>query len=67
MTFDVGPEIWGKRLEFLKELFPGVSRVAFLWHPAFPGSGTQVRAAAEAARALGLTVGSVEVRGPGFT
>jgi putative ABC transport system substrate-binding protein len=56
-------ELGGKRLELLKEAVPKVARVAVLYDPAIPSS---VLAAKEilpvAARALGLTVRSWEVR-----
>jgi len=57
LTFVVGPEIAAKRLELLKEMLPGVSRVAYLasreekdWES--PG-GRSVRTAAQA---LGVTL-----------
>jgi putative tryptophan/tyrosine transport system substrate-binding protein len=35
MTGDtnVGPDVWAKRVQMLKELIPSVSRVAYLWNP----------------------------------
>jgi hypothetical protein len=33
VTVDVGPEIWAKRLEVLKQVAPTVSRVSVLWSP----------------------------------
>jgi len=53
LTLDVGPESEGKRLELLRETFPGISRVAFIggkadWEGPF-GSVVQ-----RAAQALGL-------------
>ena len=49
----LGPELGGKRLELLKEVVPGIVRVAYLW-----GSGSQAAASTEketqaAARGLG--------------
>lgn len=64
LTQDVGDEIWGKRLELLKEAVPRLSRVAVVWNPAFPPNKARMNATVEAARRLGLTVQSVEVRGP---
>jgi putative ABC transport system substrate-binding protein len=61
---DATPEIIGKNLELLKEAAPRVSRVAFLWNPVPPGAGTTKNAVESAARRLGLTLQSVEVRGP---
>jgi len=58
------PEIIGKNLDLLKEAAPRLSRVAFLWNPVPPGAGTTKNAVESAARRLGLTFQSVEVRGP---
>ena len=33
---DIGAELYGKRLELLKETVPKLSRVAFLWSPTNP-------------------------------
>ncbi len=60
---DPAPEILGKNLELLKEAVPGVSRVALLWNPAPPGAGTYRNVVESAARKLGVTFQSVEVRG----
>ena len=60
---DPAPEIIGKNLELLKEAAPRVSRVAFLWNPIPPGAGTYKNAVESAARSLGVTFRSVEVRG----
>ena len=60
---DPTPEITGKNLELLKEAAPRVSRVAFLWNPVPPGAGTYRNAVESAARSLGVTFQSVEVRG----
>jgi ABC-type uncharacterized transport system substrate-binding protein len=56
-------ELAGKRLELLKEAVPKIARVAVLYDPAIPASVTEVREVLPvAARALGLTVRSWEVR-----
>ena len=60
---DPAPEIMGKNLQLLKEAAPRVSRVAFLWNPVPPGAGTYRNALESAARNLGVTFQSVEVRG----
>ena len=60
---DPNPEIIGKNLELLKEAAPRVSRVAFLWNPVPPGAGITKDAVESAARNLGVTFQSVEVRG----
>ena len=60
---DTAPEIIGKNLELLKEAAPRLSRVAFLWNPVPPGAGTSKNVVESAARNLGVTFQSVEVRG----
>jgi putative ABC transport system substrate-binding protein len=53
----------GKRLELLKEAVPKVARVAVLYDPANPATVLELKEALRvAARALGLTVRSWEVR-----
>lgn len=51
----------GKRLEYLKTTLPGVTHVAVLWDPKAPGSVPQWEESLERARALGLTLYSMEV------
>jgi len=60
----LSPELSGKRLELLKEVVPGLSRVAVLWNPANPSAALQRRETEAAARALGLRVQVLEARGP---
>ena len=56
-------ELGGKRLELLKEAVPKVARVAVLYDPANPANVREVKEVLPvAARALGLTVRSWEVR-----
>jgi putative ABC transport system substrate-binding protein len=56
-------ELGGKRLELLKEAFPKVARVAFLHDATMLGSAREVKEDLPvAARGLGLTVRSWEVR-----
>src|SRR2546427_9623780 len=58
------PELGRKRLQLLKEVVPGVSRVAVLWNAANPYTLLLVRETEAAARTLGVQVQSLEVRGP---
>jgi putative ABC transport system substrate-binding protein len=69
---ELTPELGAKRLELLKEAVPKVRRVAVLWNPSYSESFSpnfrfwspdwkEIRAAAQA---LGLTLQSVEIRGP---
>jgi putative ABC transport system substrate-binding protein len=60
----VGPELAAKRLQLLKEVVPGLSRVAFLWNPANQGTAINFESAKTGARSLGVTLQSVAVRSP---
>ena len=64
-TTFLGPELVPKRLSFLRELLPTISRVAVLWHPgAFsePTTREMLNEVAQAARSLGVQLQLVEVR-----
>jgi putative ABC transport system substrate-binding protein len=56
------PDLDGKRLELLKEAFPKVTRVAFLWVPGAPRANLTLTEMGAAAKALGLKLLSLEVR-----
>jgi putative ABC transport system substrate-binding protein len=59
-------ELGGKRLELLKEAVPKLARVGVFYEPAVPGSVVDVKEVLPvAARALGLTLQSWEVRAAG--
>ena len=60
-TSMISPELSGKRLELLKEVVPGLSRVAFLWNPDVRGAVLVYKETASAARSLRLELQSVEV------
>jgi ABC-type uncharacterized transport system substrate-binding protein len=55
-----GPELEGKRLQILKDLVPGLSRVTALWNPLSMG-GEFYRQTQVAATALNVTLQPVEV------
>jgi putative ABC transport system substrate-binding protein len=57
----ISPELSGKRLELLREVIPGLSRVAFLWNPDVRGALFDYKETEGAARSLGLQLQSVEV------
>ena len=57
-------EVAGKRLELLRELVPKLRRVAVLSHPATPSNPVQLKGAEDAARAPGMQVQPVPIRGP---
>jgi putative ABC transport system substrate-binding protein len=65
LTFDVSDEIWGKRLELLKEAAPGIARVAVLWNPAYAPNRNRWKAVEEAAGKLGVALVSVELQAGG--
>jgi len=60
----IAPETSGKRLQLLKEAFPGTSRVAVLWNPEDVSTAIVFKAVQSAANTLALTLQSVEVRRP---
>jgi putative tryptophan/tyrosine transport system substrate-binding protein len=57
-------DVSGKRLELLKELVPGLSRVAVLWNSTNPYPTSVFKETEDAARTLGIEVQSLEVKGP---
>jgi putative ABC transport system substrate-binding protein len=59
-----GDEINGKRLEFLKDTLPNLSRVGILWNPDFVPNQDRLTSVREATQALGLTFVPAEARGP---
>src|SRR5438093_6335508 len=58
----VSSETAGKRLQFLKEAVPSLTRVAVLWYPDHPDG--EYRDIEAAARRLGVHIQSLEVRRP---
>ena len=66
-TTFLGPELVAKRLQLLREVIPGLSRVAALWHPNAYSERTTAGVLNEievAARALGLQLQLVPAVGP---
>jgi putative ABC transport system substrate-binding protein len=57
----ISSELSGKRLELLREVVPGLSRVAFLWNPDVRGAMLDYRETEGAAGSLRLQLQSVEV------
>jgi putative ABC transport system substrate-binding protein len=57
-------DLSAKRVELLKELLPGMTRVAILWDPDAPGPAIAFKEYEGAARAFKLELRSLEVRGP---
>jgi putative ABC transport system substrate-binding protein len=58
----MSPDLDGKRLELLKEAFPKVARVAFLWAPGNVRGNPALTDMEAAAKALGAKLQSLEVR-----
>ena len=56
------PEISAKRIELLKEAVPALARVVYLWNPDLAGAAAVYRDVVRAGRALGIAIGSAEVR-----
>jgi len=63
LTGEVTAETWGKRLELAMQVVPAITRVAVVWNPDVPGMRSAWEATENAARTLGVTVQSIEVRG----
>ena len=62
-TADTGDEIFGKRLELMKETLPNLSRVGILWNPDVAPNHSRLTSIREAAPALGMTLVPAEARG----
>jgi putative ABC transport system substrate-binding protein len=58
---NVSSELSGKRLELLREVVPGLSRVALLWNPDLRGAVIDYKQTEGAAHSLRLELQSVEV------
>lgn len=58
------PELGAKRVEFLTEVLPRMSRLAILYAEPFPGVSAELAEAERAARALGKEVLRVEAKAP---
>jgi putative tryptophan/tyrosine transport system substrate-binding protein len=57
-------ELSGKRLQLLKELMPGLSRVAVIWNSTNPYTTIVFKQTQDAARTLGIEVQSLAVKDP---
>jgi putative ABC transport system substrate-binding protein len=58
-------ELIGKRVELMKELFPGVSNLAVFLYPTNPGTAATLSALDAAGRTLRIEFQRVEIRGAG--
>ncbi len=57
-------ELTGKRLQMIKEMVPGLTRVGALWDATNPGGLNQFKEAVSAGKVLGLTIVSLDVQIP---
>jgi putative ABC transport system substrate-binding protein len=64
VAYSVGPEIFGKNLELLKEVTRQIRRVAIVANPSGPAYPVTIKNIKEAARALDLQLLLVAARGP---
>jgi putative ABC transport system substrate-binding protein len=60
----INAELSGKRVELLKEVVPGLSRLALFWSPGNPNTEHVLKETETAARSLRVAIQSVEVRRP---
>jgi putative ABC transport system substrate-binding protein len=58
----LSPELSAKRLALLKEVVPGVSRIAVLSNPTNPTNAVQIKHTRAAARTLGVSLQLLEIR-----
>jgi putative ABC transport system substrate-binding protein len=59
-----GAELYGKRLELVKETIPKLTRAALLWNPTSAPAQLNLKETLAAAQALKLQIQSLEVRRP---
>jgi len=57
-------DLWPKRLELLKEIFPKLSRVAMLWNKGNAGMALEAKATQEVAGPMGVTIQDRGVKDP---
>lgn len=59
-----GPDVAGKRLELLRQMIPGLRRLAIMVDVGYPAANKEFAECQTAARALGLEVTVLELRSP---
>jgi putative tryptophan/tyrosine transport system substrate-binding protein len=62
LTMGSGAELYGKRLELLKETIPKLARAAILWNPMNRAAQLALKESQATAQALNLQIQSLEVR-----
>jgi len=60
-TISTGAELYGKRLELLREAIPGLGRVVVVWNPSNEGARASLRTIEEGAKALGVQAQPVAI------
>jgi putative tryptophan/tyrosine transport system substrate-binding protein len=65
LSYGVGPEIFGKDMELLREMLPGLRHVAVLSNPASPNHAPMISNVKRAVQSLGVEVSFLEASGPG--
>ena len=65
LSYGVGPEIFGKDIELLREMLPELRHVAVLSNPTGPNHASMISNVKSAARALGVELLLLEASGPG--
>ena len=63
-TFDPTPDMYGKRLELMRQILPRLRSIALLWNPNFAGGKRDATVTSDYARRLGLKFQGVEIRDP---
>ena len=61
-TISTGAELYGKRLELLREAVPGLDRVIVVWNPSNEGARMSLRAIETSTKALGIQSRPLEAR-----
>ena len=64
LTMGSGADLYGKRLELLKETIPKLTRAAILWNPMNTAAQLALKQSQATAQALNLQIQSLEVRRP---
>jgi putative ABC transport system substrate-binding protein len=65
LSYSVGPEIFGKDVELLREMLPALRHIAVLSNPAGPNHALMIGNVKTAARTLGVEILFFEASGPG--
>ncbi len=65
LSYGVGPEIFGKDLELLREILPELRNVAVLSNPAGPNHAPMISNVKRAAQSLGVELLLLDASGPG--